>query len=641
MTTRIPLSLLANSAALSAKSYGAVGDGATIDDTFIQAALTAMASLGGGTVFLPAGTYLLDNAIKIPAKVRLEGVSRNGTVLKAVGRDTHARNSAIFGMCNGVVGTTNNPCMISLEGDDAELCNLRVDGNGTQNYLFNAVTGVNDFLDESTTRTGICGARVGGLLPRATVGTALRKMYRAGIRDVDFFNCSWGAAQINGAVMNGVDNQVTAEASLFGCIDCYIENCHFENNHSNVLQVNGVVNFKVKNNTFVSPWHAAIKVYMRAKGGQIDGNRVYCDETRNLIWDLRDASVAAVRERELATRSEMICVGHSDYDREIRDVSVTNNQVVGNGVGIRHGITVYGRCENIHVGNNHIVGTIYGISFTFPQSLTISGNRIAAQSYTTVHQSPGTEYTGADIALWPRTAELTKTMAADTCRIDIFGNTLTGSGVSNFRVSNFDNYDANTLKPLIRFCNNMCDHTNLADLGATTKIPVGVFDTAAAGGKVFVRGNMHVSGLAEPTYASTYNITSAVSMQDTIQGTFTPTSRGSTSAGAGTYTSQSGTYTISGGRLHFELQIAWSAHTGTGDLWIEGLPFAPKAAIPTVALSVMHAGLATGAGTQLAAQVPTGETRIYLFGIATGAGATAVAVDTVVSMLRIAGSYPI
>lgn len=638
--TKMPFSLMSDATALSVKAHNAKGDGVTIDDAAIQAALNAMAAAGGGTVFLPPGTYLLDNQIKIPAKVRLEGVSRNGTVLKAVGRDTHARNSAIFGMFNGV-NTGNNPCMITLEGDDAELCNLRVNGNGTQNYVFNSGTGVNDYLDE-TARLGICGARVGGALVRADTGVALRKIYRAGIRNVDFFNCSWGAAQINGAVMNGVDGETIAENSLFGCIDCYIEDCHFENNHSNVLQINGCVNFKVARNVFVSPWHAAIKVYMRARGGRIDGNSVYCDEARALIWDLRDAGVAAVRERELATRSEMICVGHSDYDREIRDVAVTNNQVVGNGVGVRHGITVYGRCANILVANNHVIGTIYGISFTFPQSLTISNNRVAAQSYTTVHQSPGTEYTGADIALWPRGAEVTKTMAADTCRIDITGNTLAGSGVSNFRVSNFDNYDANTLKPMIRFTNNLCDHTNLANLGATTKIPVGVFDTAAAGGLVLTRGNSHITALAEDTYANIYDVTSAVSVQDTLQGTMTPTARGGTAAGSGTYTSQSGTYTISGGRCHFELQLAWSAHTGTGDLWIDtGLPFNVKAGTPTVALSVMCAGLTHGAGLQFAAQIPAGEKRAYLFGLASNASATAVAMDTSVTMIRLAGSFPI
>jgi len=42
--------------------YGAVGDGVTDDTTAIQAALTALTSAGGGTLYFPAGTYAVDGA---------------------------------------------------------------------------------------------------------------------------------------------------------------------------------------------------------------------------------------------------------------------------------------------------------------------------------------------------------------------------------------------------------------------------------------------------------------------------------------------------------------------------------------------------------------------------------------------------
>jgi polygalacturonase len=40
------------------KDYGAVGDGAHLDTPAINKAIDAAANTGGGTVLLPAGTYL-------------------------------------------------------------------------------------------------------------------------------------------------------------------------------------------------------------------------------------------------------------------------------------------------------------------------------------------------------------------------------------------------------------------------------------------------------------------------------------------------------------------------------------------------------------------------------------------------------
>ena len=47
-----------NSAVFNVKNYGAVGDGKTIDTPAINRAIEAAEASGGGTVFVPAGTYL-------------------------------------------------------------------------------------------------------------------------------------------------------------------------------------------------------------------------------------------------------------------------------------------------------------------------------------------------------------------------------------------------------------------------------------------------------------------------------------------------------------------------------------------------------------------------------------------------------
>lgn len=57
------------------------------------------------------------------------------------------------------------------------------------------------------------------------------------------------------------------------------------------------------------------------------------------------------------------------------------------------------------------------------------------------------------------------------------------------------------------------------------------------------------------------------------EGDWTPVIEGSTTAGAGTYTTQYGRFTRIGNRVFYNFTIAWSAHTGTGLLALANLPY--------------------------------------------------------------------
>ena len=58
-----------------------------------------------------------------------------------------------------------------------------------------------------------------------------------------------------------------------------------------------------------------------------------------------------------------------------------------------------------------------------------------------------------------------------------------------------------------------------------------------------------------------------------IVSTFTPILTGVSSAGAGTYTAQVGRYTKVYNLVYYYIYLAWSVHTGTGNMRITGLPY--------------------------------------------------------------------
>ncbi len=75
---------------VTAAPYNATGDGVTDDTAAIQAAVDAANSAGGGTVYLPNGTYIISEfdppsayCLNIPSNVVLEGESQVGVELKA------------------------------------------------------------------------------------------------------------------------------------------------------------------------------------------------------------------------------------------------------------------------------------------------------------------------------------------------------------------------------------------------------------------------------------------------------------------------------------------------------------------------------------------------------------------------------
>lgn len=115
-------------------------------------------------------------------------------------------------------------------------------------------------------------------------------------------------------------------------------------------------------------------------------------------------------------------------------------------------------------------------------------------------------------------------------------------------------------------------------------------------------------------------------LDDYEEGTFTPTIDGTSSAGAGTYTIQTGGYTKIGNRVFGTAQMTITAHTGTGNMIISGLPFsAGTAAAVTLRVSTLTSSFNL--------QGYTSGTTIILETAASGGAATALAIDTACAVM--------
>jgi len=121
----------------------------------------------------------------------------------------------------------------------------------------------------------------------------------------------------------------------------------------------------------------------------------------------------------------------------------------------------------------------------------------------------------------------------------------------------------------------------------------------------------------------------------------TPTVAGSSSTGSATYSVQAGSYTKIGGRVFFNLYVSWSGHTGTGNIWIEGLPTSSSASNSQSAISVSFPDdLTLTASNVVSAYKDVGNGRIVLVQSPVGGGGvSAVAIDASATIM-LSGSYP-
>jgi parallel beta-helix repeat protein len=111
--------------------HGAVGDGTTDDSAAFQAAIDACETVGGGDVFVPEGTWVIEGLI-IPTKVSLRGAT--GAILKHKGSSTVnaviIESTALYASVRDITFDGNSPNI------SANVAPIKVQGS------YNSVVGV-------------------------------------------------------------------------------------------------------------------------------------------------------------------------------------------------------------------------------------------------------------------------------------------------------------------------------------------------------------------------------------------------------------------------------------------------------------------------------------------------------------------
>jgi hypothetical protein len=202
-----------------------------------------------------------------------------------------------------------------------------------------------------------------------------------------------------------------------------------------------------------------------------------------------------------------------------------------------------------------------------------------------------------------------------------------GDGATGAGVLNISNVAASAALPFKVKLNG----TEVIDVDTSgnAKATIGNFVVGTAGKGIDFSANTHGAGMTSEL------------LNDYEEGTWTPTIIGSATAGTGTYTTQVGRYTKIGRTVHFTAYLVWTAHTGTGNMSIAGLPFSSDATANVFfQFSPFSSNLAYTANSQLQLLLFNNSTSLAFYQVNGGAAAAQVAIDTSADVL-VTGTYSV
>lgn len=193
------------------RNYGAVGDGTADDHVAINAAFTAASSAGGGTVYLPHGSYRITNSVSIPSNVTLQGdgaasviVQDMSTAAHALTCATSATNISVVGVTFDASSATTNRCAIAFNGATG----VFIDRVLVKKAYYDAIQLIACFDAVVSNCIGLkCGRN--GIAVDQTVGASSK---------VTITNCVMVADPASSNLNAGYDIESGQEVILSGCV---------------------------------------------------------------------------------------------------------------------------------------------------------------------------------------------------------------------------------------------------------------------------------------------------------------------------------------------------------------------------------------------------------------------------------------
>lgn len=571
---------------VSVKDFGAVGDGITDDTVAVQAAVTAHLN-----VYFPAGDFLID-ADHI---VLREGSCLHGAgigVTRIIAPRTTGASTGVFYANSGAAGTQLSGITIRDIEFDGQVSTL---GFLESRHLV-SLNGVKDALIERCQFTGFRGDGI--YLGSGIVGGDERHNTNVTIQ-----NC----------VFDGVNSDNRNGITVIDCDGVHILNNTFRNCTKSTMP--GPIDIEPNADLFHVIRNINIVDNSIESFGGAYGIAVYLDS--------------------------------GPYTSKLFGVAIRDNYIAGgsktNPIAIR-------------------VSTAETISTsTIPMGIEISGNAINDTLATGM--SPFILYYARGVSVKDNvfssgtSAELGKQTVADLTVMDAVirgnqfyknGNNSSGAlgvaSVNNLIIEGniVDSPNAGVSTIGIRFVGNgvttvsdnvkVLNNTFIKGASQTFSFNVSSHTLTTANNSDY--GTRVIGGSLTNSFTANYGGSDL-----SYAGTYTPAIQGSTSAGAGTYSVQQGSYQVIGKLCFFKIGLTWSAHTGTGNIRFT-LPFTAKAGgnLNDAGVLAYATNMTWTAGSLLMFSIGQNSAFGEVYAVASAGAAAAVALDTSASLF-LTGTY--
>lgn len=171
--------------------------------------------------------------------------------------------------------------------------------------------------------------------------------------------------------------------------------------------------------------------------------------------------------------------------------------------------------------------------------------------------------------------------------------------------------------------------------GSTVPITVTTAGNLGLGITPTARNNTRlqiVDGIGFP--ATQVASSDANTLDDYEEGTFTPVIEGTSTAGTGTYSVQTGRYVKVGKKVTLWGTVIWSAHTGAGNIIINGIPFSSVTSSNIEAIGTCEViNMTLPANSLPVPLLASSQSVVRMYSVTTGTGtAVALAIDTAASI---------